>query len=428
MGPRVILIFFFILLWSCGDQPSAIKTLDQAGEQFVKLGLELGEYDTNYVGSYIGPTEWREAAKENRRSTDELAEAIAGLLDDLEKIVPSEGDDVIRHKLLLGKARAMDTRIRMVNGETFSFAEEARLLFDVEVPNYDFAEFDRVLKQIGELIPGEGDLAERVDAFRSSVSIPAEKFSTVFDRALEECKRRTLEHLSLPATERFQLEYVTGEAWGGYLEYLGDNESLMRINVDFPRTTKEAIRFACHEGYPGHHVYNLLVDQRLLDRGWDEFLLFPLYAPITLIHEASAEFGVKLAFPGNESFEFERDVLVPLAGLDPEKTEVLDKLLKLQSRITARAAIAQLYLDGEISREEAIQKIRKYVLVSRARAEGGMRFLDEYRSYVLNYSLGEAIVTAHIEGRSGNHEAKWEAFKELLDELPTPSELIGDSR
>ena len=98
--------------------------LDQAAERFVKLGLELGEYDPDYVDAYLGPSEWAEAAEENLRSRDELSAAISRLLADLKEFSPTDSESIIRHRALLRNVRAMDTRMRMVSGETFSFAEE----------------------------------------------------------------------------------------------------------------------------------------------------------------------------------------------------------------------------------------------------------------------------------------------------------------
>lgn len=416
-----------LFVWSCSGAPSGTPTLDELGELFVKLGLELGEYDSNYIDSYIGPDEWAKYAENSLRPKEKLAQAIANFLADLEGLTPTEHDEVIRHKALLGKVRAMDTRVRMVNGESFSFAEEARLLYDVVLPTYDFAEFDRTLEEISELIPGDDDLAKRVDSFQTSMAIPADKLSIVFDRAIEECKRRTLEYIPLPPAERFQLEYVTGKNWPGYLEYLGNHESLMQINVDFPITTDRAVELACHEGYPGHHVYNLLVEQRFLkEKGWNEFLLAPIFAPAMLVHEGSAMYGVGLAFPEDESYEFQRNVLIPLAGLDPEKAATLDKLIELKSRLNsaARAATAQLYLDGRISREEAIEQLQKYRLNSRVMAESSLRFIETYRSYVINYSLGTEIVRAYIEGQADDQPSRWEAFDKLLTELPSAGDMM----
>ena len=393
--------------------------LDQLAERFVKLGLELGEYDPDYVDAYLGPSEWAEAAKGNLRSRDDLAGAISRLLSDLKEFSPTDSESIIRHRALLRNVRAMDTRVRMVSGETFSFAEEARLIYDASLPDYEFSEFDRALEEIAKLIPGEGDLAERVDAFRNTLVIPEDRLDAVINLAIEECKQRTARHISLPSSEHFRLEYVNDKNWSGYNWYQGANVSHMQINLDFPVKIDRAVSLGCHEGYPGHHVWNVLVENRLLlDNGWVEFSLFPLFSPAALIAEGSANYGVHLAFPRDEKIDYERAILFPLAGLNVEQATVLDKLNKLAVALShSLTATAQLYLDGEISRDEAIQQRQKYGLLSRAHAEQNVRFIEQYRSYVLNYNLGQDIVRAYIEKPGDYQASRWAAFERLLTEL-----------
>ena len=199
----------------------------------------------------------------------------------------------------------------------------------------------------------------------------------------------------------------------------------MQINLDFPVKIDRAIGLGCHEGYPGHHVWNVLVENKLLkEKGWVEYSIFPLFSPTALIAEGSANYGVDLAFPGNEKIEYEREILFPLAGLDPEKAVMLDKLNKLtQSLSHATNATAQLYLDGEITREEAIEQRRKYSLTSQERAEQSVRFIEQYRSYVLNYNLGKDIVTRYIEKQGDDQATRWAAFERMLTELPSASDM-----
>ena len=401
-------------------------TLNEAAERYVKLALELGEYDPDYVDAYLGPDEWAVAAKENLRSKEALALAIAGLFAEIQAMSPTGDEAIMRRKALLLNVRAMDTRIRMVGGEKFTFAEEARLIYDATLPDYQFAEFDQTLAEIDALIPGEGDLAERVDAFRNTLVIPEDRLDAVITLAIEECRKRSARYISLPASENFILEYVNDKNWSGYNWYQGNDRSLMQINLDFPVKIDRAIGLGCHEGYPGHHVWNVLVENKLLkENGWIEYSIFPLFSPEGLIGEGSANYGVGLAFPGDEKIEYEREVLFPLAGLDPQKAVMLDKLNDLTDRLGhATTATAQLYLDGKISRQEAIEQRRKYSLVSPERAEQSVRFIEQYRSYVLNYNLGKDIVTEYIEKQSDDQSSRWQAFERMLTELPSASSMV----
>ncbi len=420
--PRTLaLVLTLLAISACGgDRPDA---LDVAAQDFVKLALHLGEYDRDYVDAYLGPEEWATLAKENLLARDDLAAAISDLHESLDDMFVAAGEPSVRHKALLRNVRAMDARMRMANGETFSFAEEAMLVYDAVLPNYDFSDFDAALEEIDALFPGDGDLAERVDAFMEGLAIPEDKVDEVLGLAIAECRRRTAEHIALPESEGFVLEYVTGVNWSGYNWYQGDNTSLMQINQDFSLKIDRAVDLGCHEGYPGHHVWNVLIENRILkDRDWIEFSIYPLFSPYALIGEGSANYGIDLAFPGDEKIAYERDVLFPRAGLEPELATTLHRLNELKRKLAhSQVATAQLYLDGEITREEAIEQRRRYSLSSRERAEQSVRFIEQYRSYVLNYSLGQDIVRDYIEGQ--DDDSRWDAFERMLTELVTASDM-----
>lgn len=419
----LLLVLTLLAVASCGDdRPDA---LDHAAQEFVKLALQLGEYDKDYVDAYLGPADWAASAKQDLLPREKLADAISDLYEDLEDMFVAEGESAIRHKALLRNVRAMDARMRMANGESFSFAEEARRVYDASLPTYDFAEFDAALEEIDALFPGDGDLANRVDAFMESLAIPEDDVDAVLGLAIDECRRRTLEHIALPESEGFILEYVNGVNWSGYNWYQGNNTSLMQINTDFSLKIDRAVDLGCHEGYPGHHVWNVLIENRVLnDRGWIEFSIYPLFSPYALIGEGSANYGIDLAFPGDQKIAYEREVLFPRAGLDPEMATTLNRLNELRRKLAhSQVAIAQRYLDGQITREEAIEQRRRYGLTSRERAEQSVRFIEQYRSYVLNYSLGQDIVRDYIERQGDDLDSRWDAFERMLTELVTASDM-----
>ena len=146
----------------------------------------------------------------------------------------------------------------------------------------------------------------------------AREIDAVFQLAIKECRQRTLAHIKLPPEESFTVEYVTGKSWGGYNWYQGNYHSLIQVNTDLPAYIDRAVDLAAHEGYPGHHVYNALLEKNLVrDRGWVEFSVYPLFSPQSLIAEGTANFGREVAFTKAERMEFEKKILFPAAGIDP---------------------------------------------------------------------------------------------------------------
>ena len=407
------------------DEASAAG-LNSIGEAFVKLSLALGVHDPAFVDAYHGPEDWAEAATAEARSLEDLEQDAQGLLISVART--NADNPSIRGAMLEKLTRAALTRIQMARGEEFSFDDETRLLYDAVAPQYDLAVFDAALASIETLLPGDSPLNERVDAFRNSLAIPQDKLQTVFDAAIAECRDRTLAHYALPDNERFDLEFVNDKPWSGYNWYQGDHHSLIQVNTDFPIVIDRAVDLGCHEGYPGHHTWNVLLERDILNgAGWIEYSVYPLFSPLSVTAEGSANFGINLAFPGDEKITFERDTLFPLAGLNPADADKLDQLNQLRRKLShARNHIAREYLDGRISRDDAIEMLMKYRLESRERAEQGVRFIETYRGYVLNYNLGRDLVEAYVAAKTGDGQTPWDAFHELLTTPLSASDISGE--
>jgi hypothetical protein len=420
-------LFAALLLGACVSAGPARDSLDSIARDYVKLQLAVGEKEEGYIDAYFGPPEWQSEAKLAPRPLPELATRAGVLAVRLRSLADSRLDPMERRRrdFLLAQLKAASTRLRMMQGEKLAFADEAEGLFGFRPELKPLSTYDPVLARLERLVPGQGTLADRVDSFQERFTIPRDRLEPVMRAAIDECRRRTVRHIPLPANERFTLEFVTGKSWGGYNWYKGDANSLIQINTDLPVRISRAVDLGCHEGYPGHHVYNMLLEQKLAKaRGWVEFTLYPLYSPQSFIAEGSANYGIELAFPGDEQLAFETRTLYPLAGLPAgAATRYLALQEATKALAGARFTIAADYLDGRISRAQAVELTRKYQLVSAARAEKAIAFTDQYRSYVINYGLGLETIRRAVERAGPDPAARWTAMTKILSEPTLPSDL-----
>jgi hypothetical protein len=316
----------------------------------------------------------------------------------------------------------------MLQGERMSFDQESRALYDALAPTQPESHFQEILNRLEARFPGSGPLVDRYDAFRRDFVIPPAKLDAVFQRAIQACRERTLQHVVLPADEHFTVEYVTGKSWSGYNWYQGGFRSLIQVNTDLPIYIDRAIDLACHEGYPGHHVYNVLLEKNLVkDRGWIEFTVYPLFSPQSLIAEGTANFGIEVAFPGRERVEFERTILFPAAGLDGARAAEYYEVLGLVDQLAyAGNEAARRYIDQQIDAAQAAAWLERYALMPHDRAVQRVKFFDQYRSYVINYNLGKDMVRKYVESRGGaaqNPARRWQEFEKLLSSPRLPSDL-----
>jgi hypothetical protein len=401
--------------------PETMIDMDQIAHEYLLLELSMGLHDQAHVDAYFGPEEIRSEAADRKLSLVEIDRRAAELAESLAGAPVDSG----RLAVLLQRLQALRTRIRLNQGHTLSFDEESMLLFGAVAPDRDAAYFEALLAEIEALVPGEGSLPERVDAFRSNFEIPAERLAAVFDAAIAECRKRTLARIQLPEGESFTVEYVTGKPWSGYNWYKGRSQSLIQINTDLPTYINRAVDLGCHEGYPGHHTYNALIEKNLvIGKGWLEYSLYPLFSAQSLIAEGSGNYGIDLAFPGEERIVFEKTVLFPLAGLDPAQADRYYALSALLDKLDyAGNEAARDYLNGSITREQAAQWLVDYQLTSPERAAQRTQFFDAYRSYVINYNLGQDLVKQHIERDGADQDQRWQRFEQMLSSPMSTADL-----
>ena len=419
-----------VYLW-LRPRPRPGNDMNALAERYVRLVLALGQHDPAYVDAYYGPAEWRTEAEHAKVPLAEVDAAAADLANDLRGIAPPPSAAELtrlRHDYVTRQLASLRARIAMLGGTTLRFDEESKALYDAVSPPHTEEEFLAVLTQLDRRLAGTGTLLERYESFRSRFVIPRERLDATFRAAIDGCRSRTLRHVRLPQGENFSVEYVTNKSWGAYNWYKGEYRSVIQVNTDLPIHADYAIVLACHEGYPGHHVYNALLEKNFVrDRDWHEFSVYPLFSPQSLIAEGTADFGIRVAFPGPDRLAFAQSVIFPAAGLDPATAPAYYAVVDLAEQLAyASDEAARRYLDGQMDAAATAAWLEKHALYSRPRAEQAIRFFDEFRSYTINYTIGEDMVERWVESRGGmasNPERRWEAFEELISSPRLPSAL-----
>ncbi|WP_447757140.1 hypothetical protein [Sphingopyxis fribergensis] len=405
------------------------QVIAKVAAAYVQLSLEIGTHEKGYIDAYYGPKQLFETATAQPRNKDELLLATRRLAEEIRVAMPGLADPIERRRaaFLTAQLRAAETRLEMMQGVRFSFAEESERLFGVRPELKPLAAYDAPLAAVAAIVPGDKPLAERVETYLDRFTIPADRLQKVFDAAIARCRGRTATQIAMPEGESFDLQFVTGKSWSGYNYYMGDYHSIIQVNTDLPIRLSRALDLGCHEGYPGHHLLNMKLEEQLVRaRGWIEFSIYPLYSPQSLIAEGTANYGIDLAFPDKTRPDTERDILMPLAEIAPPTDDTYWQLLDAMKALQgARLTIAQQYLDGQIDRPTALALTQKYLLVSPARAEQMTVFTDKYRSYVINYGLGEEIVRGFIERGNPDRDEIWRRMALILGEPTLPADLLA---
>ncbi len=432
---KLLLLIPVLFVLACKQNPADTvegKKLNKLAQDYVTLGLTIGQYDGDFVDAYYGPDSLK--PKEITGKTfprDSILANINSLMNDIKVIADRSTVDSnkIRANWMYNQLIAFGRRVRIYGGEYRSFDEESRELFGVAAPSYAEEFFKADIDKLDSMLPGNGNVNDRFQKLANKFIIPKNKLDAVMKAAIAEARKRTLAHYKLPAGENFTLEFVTNKPWNGYNWYKGKYQSVVQINTDLKIFIDRAIDVGSHESYPGHHVYNMLLEKNLYhDRGWVEISLYPLFSPQSLIAEGSANYGIEVAFPGDDKVKFAKTTLLPLAGLDTTGIDMYFKALAIKGRLNyARNEAARGLINETMSESKARNYLRKYCLMNDETADKSISFIKKYRSYVINYNYGQDLVKDYIERNGGTTKdttKRWELFGHLLSNPVNSVDLV----
>lgn len=430
---KILIPAVFLFMHSCTTQSTRpakedAASLNRIAENYVRLGLDIGRYDPPFVDAYYGPDSLKPStAIAAALPKDSFLKAVANLSSQLQPYKTNSNDTLAKRAAWIqAQLTAFESRLRLLGGDTASFDDECKQMYGVTVPQYDSLHFKNIIQQLDNLLPGKGTVNDRFQQLARRFIIPKNKLDTVMKAAIAACRNITKQHYPLPATEDFTLEFVTDKVWGGYNWYKGNYTSIIQINTDLDIFIDRAIDVGSHESYPGHHVYNMLLEKNLYKgKGWPEISLYPLFSPQSLIAEGSANYGIELAFPGDEKTTFAAAVLLPLAGLDTTGISLYFKALALREELGfARNEAARGLMNKSMTEDAAINWLQHYNLVNEAAAKKFIGFIRSNRTYLINYNVGKQLVKKYVLAKAGTDINKqWEAFGWILSNPVRPADL-----
>jgi hypothetical protein len=398
-------------------------------EEIVHLVLAIDQHSPGYVDGYYGPPEWRaQAAAEAaglpalRRRADELAAAIA--------LAP--GLDEQRRDYLAHEARCAQTTLRMLAGEPLALVDEVAGVYGLQIAWTDESFFEQQRRALDELLPGQGELAQRYAAFEDRLEVAPERVEPLARYALEALRRRTEALIAafgegldgLPPGDQVELIMPDAdEPWAGYHEYLGEQRSRVAINRHFPQYLSNFINILAHEAYPGHHTEHSLKEKRWTkDAGRIEHCLVMANSPSCVLSEGAAMCALDTAFPADELAGWFEQEIYPRAGIKGIEAARQLEIARCARRIERLFGNAVMLLYDQQAGDEAVYAyMRRW---SPERDENLRAMLDFMkdplrRSYTFCYAEGTKLIEELFAARSPR--ATWHL--RAISEPATPSQV-----
>jgi hypothetical protein len=315
------------------------------------------------------------------------------------------------------QVRACATYALVLAGEEIPYADEVEACYGVRPERTPVSVYETAHAELDELLPGEGSLFERREAWRTKHLVDGELALAVLEDLLPVLRARTNELVPLPAGERVMLEPVEDEPWWAFNYYQGDLASKVVLNVDVPTTGFDLVHLAAHEVYPGHHTEHSLKEQLLLrDAGALEEAIQLVPTPQALVSEGIAEIGLDVVLDTDRRAEAYAVLARHGIEFDRDLTERIAKVLEKLGTVGDDAALL-IHEDGE-SKEEAQRYIERWGLLTPERAARAVRFVTDptWRAYAITYTAGERLCRGYVDGDPAR-------FRRLLTEHVRVSEL-----
>jgi hypothetical protein len=431
-----ILLFISFLAIQCKD-PSL--NFNEIVNQYLEIGKAI---ESNYprisinaapgfVKSFISNIRDTSTTTLRRSISKDRIEFKIGLCENaLKKLLSShkvEDTILLRLNWMLCNLKAAKFLISVENGKkNTDFEFESLQLFDIQAPNFSEQTFKLINEKLDNLIPGDAPIKDRFRDLNNKFIIPKNKMDTVFKSIISESRRRTKLYLLLPSDESIQIQYTAKNPNRGFYQYLGNNKGCIWINVEYPINLLNAIEIACHEGYAGHHVYNILMGRSQKDNDFKEFNFCLLRGPQGFINEAIPSFSREMVFPANEEKDFVKQVLLPLVGIDTTNFDLFFKCSSLRTNIKFLSnEISRRLMTGTLSDNEALKWLEDYAYLTKDECIYAIENIRNSRSLNTSYNFGGDLVQKFVTNNSfsDDYGSRWQAYSWLMSNIISPSDL-----
>jgi hypothetical protein len=314
------------------------------------------------------------------------------------------------------------TTARKLAGEPIGYADEVEACYGVRPSRVDEEVLVTAHRQLDEVLPGSGDLAGRLVAWRESHAVPPDRLQPAIDSLADDLRQRTRALFGLPDGEHVTFELVSDEPWAGFNYYLGGLQSRVAVNTDLPVLSTGLAHLVAHEAYPGHHTEHTRKEVGLVRRRqWWEESIFLVGTPQCLLAEGLADLGLEVVM-GRRPESTVADHLRPLGiRYDADVVAAVAEAGEALGAVRQNAAF-RLHADGA-DPEVVTDEVAHWGLLSRDRAAKAVEFLvhPTWRAYLTCYVEGLPLCRSFVNGDPAR-------FDRLLSEQLTPDVLQDQIR
>jgi len=347
------------------------------GELYCSVALQIDRLVPGYLVYYYGPEKTKKIVEKRKTSPEQVLSQIRTLADLVDE------EEKIRREFLHKEIVAMETVVRKVLGEEFSYRDEVRKLYDIEPTRISEKEIDNVKNELCDLL-GSSDIRKSLQTWRLSKRATFDQIRTAIGFLKHEYSTRTSKILIMPKEEECAFNLVRNRPWGGYNWYCGSYRSRVEINLDKPVSLLSLPALVAHESYPGHHAEGCIKERFLFhERGLLETSADIMNSPQRVISNSIANIALDLIYEDRRLIYEQLGKLlgIEVTGKDLQVSRLLERL-----EHTRKNAALMMYDEGK-TRKEALDYLVEVGLQDARSAEVELRFITKkiWRTHIFCY-------------------------------------------
>lgn len=415
------------------------SALNAMAQQYLDLTLCKSRYDEIDIQWYTEGPFWRRTNMRFSRDYKilpdyEIADAKHGksireILDESDNLIQNlqsykqsaSADEMDRVNYILEHVINLNTRARLILGESMDFNSMTEKLYSLVAPEYDYTQFDDIIEKINQALPGNGTVVQKIETLRNRLLIPKDRLLHVLKGTTQEFHDVSIKHMSLTGNS---MPRVRVRELPDNMEFLSilfgyDYNHLeyeRNFNLLFPWTVEKVVECIGHEMEPGHITFYEKRTQSYIDTCWPEMAVVSQYSASSAFTEGAARYAISMCFEHSieKQLDFEYEFILKPAGLDPSLLDILP-LWHKYSEISGYGKLeaTRNVWDKKWSLSEASSFLKKYGFIPADADDVVVRKLAADDGHFVSHDYARDVVKSYFRSITNSVNEEWDLYEKL---------------
>ncbi|MFH1728702.1 MAG: hypothetical protein ABIA04_09820 [Pseudomonadota bacterium] len=397
------------------------------GQNYIKLCLGIDrKIKDKWDGSEFidGPDSMKALSDKQEQvpTVTELKDICAQLIDNIngESTIFSETRQEFLHQMLKG----LSFSLQMLNDEELSYLEKVEAFYGIKPRFIEDDELSEYTSELNNALGGSGSIIDRFQKCKEAQIVKQDRIKILLDEMINHMRVVAKNYFTLPENETVEVDLVRDKPWGGYNYFKGEGVSKIVINIDRPLTFYRLLDVASHETYSGHHLEQILKEQKyVFDLNFFEEAILTYNTPKFTISEGIATMGLDLMFEGGTRNALEYCNDLAANSFDPQEVFEIQNIVKKFDNVKTNACFL-LYVENK-NKDFTIEYLNKWLAFDPLVVKHTMSFITHpmYATYLFNYPYGSKYVSEYTNKATASGFDKSQIIKTLFTEQLTPAIL-----